>query len=1109
MKDRWGLSVLGSAVLQRPGRQQETLERKAAALLAYVAVAGATPRATVAGLLWPNVVDARARNNLRQLLHRLRTFEDLLETDGDIRLGAVDADVVALQTLHDDGHTAAIAERWGMQAPVLLEGHSYDDCPDLGEWVIAERERVLEIVRRALETEADRLEAAGDVRPALRLAQQLSALDPLSEADYRRVMRLNYLSGDRGQAMAAFHRCREVLHETFGLEPLPDTVELARAIDRGSFSAPGRQPRSSVALPISLLRPPILVGREKAWRALEDAWQRVHTILVVGEPGIGKSHLMHDFAATRGEMLLTRGMPGDRNVAYASKARSLAAILREHPEYADEAWVRDELARILPELFPRPAGQTPIADESQKLRLFEAAAHVFAHALEGKAVLVNEDAHLWDDASFEMGAYFVSRFDGGGVRALVSYRTDELDNARKRTMHATVESGLSEIVTLDPLALDAVADLIAGAGLEDAAPSAAEVLQVSGGNPFFALEFLRSAWQEANGGVAGGPRPRSASAVLARRIARVTPAAADVLRVKAMAGTAFSPELAAAVLELPVGQVGAAMDELERHRLLHEGHLAHELVADAIADKTPAEASRLWHHRLAVQLEAFEAAAVTIARHYLAAWEPGRAFPHLLRAGEEARAVFALEEAERWYLLALWAAADELGRGEALVRLDDVVAQRGRGDFQGAILDDLGRVASSLQDPVLLLESELHRARWATVRGDHGLAGRNARRALDDALRLGDDERTDRARLALGDIAYFSGAYAEAHDHFLDVTRTGHEARRLRAFQRLGALEAMRGDVDAAFEHHRDALSLARRLHDVPLIATLLNSLGADRERRGAYEEAIGHFTEAAEVALRAADRRTGGIALSNASLAQVSRGALAAALVHAERALEIASPLGRDRSAAMAHFAHGYALRRLGRFAAAREALREAARLREAASDVRGALVARFNLAAIDLETCRGSDRDGATARVEAVLAELAELDIPQFRAWCLLELAFLTSDADLVRERAAEAEDLEDSVHLQLAAAAARLRASVLAGVNGATTSLRRSLRDHLDVGPVLETSLAYLLLAHTATSAGERGDLLARADARLRQEVGALGARAVRSRRAYLARRMPDPA
>ena len=1105
MNDPWGLSVLGPAMLQRAGRPKETLERKAAALLAYVAITGPTPRATIAGLLWPNVVDARARNNLRQLLHRLRVFEDLLETDGDLRLGAVTADVSELQALHAEARSDVIAQRWAPQTPTLLEGHSYDDCPDLAEWVIAERERLLEIVRRSLEAEAERLEGAGELRRALRLAQQLSTLDPLSEANYRKVMRLHYLAGDRGQAMATYRRCREVLLETFGLEPLPDTVELARAIDSGAVTAP--QPPPARALPVALLRPPRLVGRDAAWQALEAAWGRVKTLVVIGEPGIGKSHLIHDFAAGKGEVLVTRGMPGDRNVPYASKARSLNALLHENPDYADEPWIRDELARILPERFPRPDGQSPIVDEPQKLRLFEAAARVLANALEGKAVLVNEDLHFWDDASFEMGTYFISRFSDSAVHAIASVRPGELDGTRERVLSSAAESGLAEIVTLRPLGLEQIEGLIQGTGMTGTAPPADVVLRVSGGNPFYALELLRTAWQDAaRDGGGADPLPRSAAGVLAGRIRRLSRPAADVLRVKAMAGTAFSTELAAAVLELPAATLRTAVAELELHRLLHHGELAHELIADAIADRTPPEAARLWHRRLATALEAFDAAPAVIAGQFLSAWEPAAAFPHLLRAGDGARAVFVLEDAERWYLLALWAAADVDGRSQALVRLDDVTTQRGRADEAAGFLEELERIAAVEQDPVLLVESALRRARWATERGDHPVAARKARQALDDALHLGDAERIDRARLALGDLAYLSGAYTEAQATFLEVTRSGHEARRLRAFQRLGALEAMRGDVDAAFEHHREALILARSLHDIPLIATLLNSLGADRERRGAYPEAIEHFTEAADVALRAADRRTGGIALSNAALTEVSRGALAAALAHAERALAVSAPLGADRSAAMAHFAHGYALRRLGRIGPARAALREAARLREAAADVRGALVARFNLAAIDLEVASPDAAGAATAGVEDVLAELAELKLPQFYAWCLLELAFLADDADTVRQRVEQAMALDDGDHLRLAADVAALRAAILDNGHGAAAALRPQLLARAEAHPVLETSLAYLLLADTAPSDDERNALHRRADARLAQEVGDLGDDTQRSRRTYLARRRP---
>ncbi|MEJ2358201.1 MAG: tetratricopeptide repeat protein [Deinococcales bacterium] len=1101
MKDRWGLSVLGPATLSREGQAPETLERKAAALLAYAAIAGPVP------LLWPNVVDTRARNNLRQLLHRLRSFDELVDADGDVSLGAASVDVAELQDLHAAGRTEAIVERWGAQTPELLEGHSYDDCPDLAEWVIAERERVLEIVRRAIESEADRSEASGDVGQALRLAQRLSALDPLSEADYRRLMRLHYLAGDRGQAMAAFRRCQTMLKETFGLEPLPDTLELARAIDSGTEPRP--RPTAVREIPVTLLRPPLLAGRDDAWRALETAWARVHTIQVTGEAGIGKSHLVHDFARTRGPMLVTRGMPGDRDVPYASKARALGAMLREHPEYAAEPWVRDELSRILPDLFERPEGQTPIADEPQKLRLFEAAATVYTRALQDKAVLVNEDLHLWDDASFEMGAYFITRFADASTRAITTLRLDELTPERERTLRQAIDGGLVELVTLSPLEPAAVRELISMAELGPAAPTDEEVLRLSGGNPFYVLEVLRSLWQDGARSETGGAgaRPASAAAVLASRIARLSASAADVLRLRAMAGVACTDEVAAAVLEIPVATVRDAVEELERHRLLDHGELVHELVGDAIRDRTPVEAARLWHRRLAAQLKAFGAAPAAVATHFLAAVEPAAAHRHLLLAGDDAHAVLALEEAAIWYRRALWAAGDEHGRAEALVRLDEVASRQGRRDHGDTVVSELERIARALQDPRLLLESALRRAHWLTIQGDHDSATRLARTALEDAMRLGDTDGADRARLVLGDLAYFSGRYADARAVFLEVTAAGQEARRLRAFQRLGALEAMQGDVDAAFDHHREALALARRRRDVPLIATLLNSLGADRERKGAYQEALTHFHDASDVALRSGDRHTGAIALSNAALTHVSRGALAAAFGAAERAVEVATPLGADRSLAMATFARGYALRRLGRLDEAGAALRGAVRLREAASDVRGALVARFNLAGIGLEAAPPARQGAAIAELEGVLDELATLDIPQFYAWCLLELAFLTPDPVAALHRVDEALALDDGEHLRLAASTARLRALRLAGDRGGTASARRDLLQRLDEPPMQETSLAYLLLAVTSEDPEERHTLLGRADVRIAQELGPLALRDADGRRAYLQRRLPD--
>ncbi len=68
---RIALQLIGTPSLHVPGAAPIRLERKDAALLALLALGGATPRARVAALLWPDVDDEHARNSLRQRLFRL------------------------------------------------------------------------------------------------------------------------------------------------------------------------------------------------------------------------------------------------------------------------------------------------------------------------------------------------------------------------------------------------------------------------------------------------------------------------------------------------------------------------------------------------------------------------------------------------------------------------------------------------------------------------------------------------------------------------------------------------------------------------------------------------------------------------------------------------------------------------------------------------------------------------------------------------------------------------------------------------------------------------------------------------------------------------------
>ena len=79
---------------------------------------------------------------------------------------------------------------------------------------------------------ADAAEHARDYAGALAHARELLALEPLSEAAHRRVMRLLYLHGDRAAALLAFDRCEQVLKDEVGAAPSAETLALLATIER-------------------------------------------------------------------------------------------------------------------------------------------------------------------------------------------------------------------------------------------------------------------------------------------------------------------------------------------------------------------------------------------------------------------------------------------------------------------------------------------------------------------------------------------------------------------------------------------------------------------------------------------------------------------------------------------------------------------------------------------------------------------------------------------------------------------------------------------------------------------------------------------------------------
>ncbi|MCQ6556836.1 SARP family transcriptional regulator [Streptomyces sp. C10-9-1] len=198
-------------------------------LLAFLGLRGCVSRSTLAGTLWPDVPEERARGSLRTTLWRLpRDGEPLVRCtrDGIAVADAVSVDVHALTesalgVLHGSACGGSEPLR-GPPAPLeLLTGGDllpgWDD-----DWVVPEREWLRQLRLHALEALSERL--AGQGLPALALEVALASvrIEPLRESAHRAVVSAHLAEGNVIEAVRHYHAYRQLLREELGIEPSLD-----------------------------------------------------------------------------------------------------------------------------------------------------------------------------------------------------------------------------------------------------------------------------------------------------------------------------------------------------------------------------------------------------------------------------------------------------------------------------------------------------------------------------------------------------------------------------------------------------------------------------------------------------------------------------------------------------------------------------------------------------------------------------------------------------------------------------------------------------------------------------------------------------------------------
>lgn len=679
---RLHLSLHGAVHCRQVTGPARPLERKHAALLAWLWLEGPTPRSRLAGLLWPEVGEDRARANLRQRLLKLRQEAGDLVQDH--------AGVLSLAP-------GVVVDPPDPPAAPLLQPLDFDDCEALARWLEGRREAERERRKREWLAEVREAVAQGQgqgqrLDDALYAADQLLQADRESEEAYRVLMEVYYLRGDHAAALSAWDRCREMLRKLYGVAPSVATQQLGKTIQGAAEAATlqARAPTPSAApqLPVTVLRPPLLVDREAAMQALVDAWHAGRLALVVGQAGVGKSRLLADWQAGLGAAAAAAdragaiqrplcaaasARPGDAVLPYASLSRLLLSALDRFSPPLDSPHAI-QAARLLPRLATLAGVDAePVRTDYERTRAVLALARLLRDCTRaGCQAFVLDDLQFADPASLaalrvlaEPGeqtgtlepppwpadggvptapvpTQAATPTPAGGLRFVLASRSDETPPEADAWLATLVAAGRAVRIALDPLSAEGTARFLASLdlpvpSLQDWAPG---LWRQVGGNPAFLLESVKLLLSNGGARLPDGslPLPPGIEAIILRRIELLSPRARHLAQLAAVAGSGYSIPLAAAALACAPIELGEPLRELELRQVFYGRQFVHDVIAGVTARSVPAPVAEFMHRFVAEHLQQQGGNPAQAATHWQACGEWRRAGQAYVQAARAAGA---------------------------------------------------------------------------------------------------------------------------------------------------------------------------------------------------------------------------------------------------------------------------------------------------------------------------------------------------------------------------------------------------------------------------------------------------------------------------------------
>ncbi len=721
--------------------------------------------------------------------------------------------------------------------------------PDLdGDWLERRRAEFDELIPRGLEIAARAGLALGAHQlPAVeRAAAALVAREPFREAGYALLMQAQAQQGNAAEALRTFEQLRVLLRDELGAPPSAALLALHESLlrdDAGTVAqpppplpAPAPAPSPPLAAPVPAPYPPLaapvpandgaFVGRAEVCERLQQRWQECLTdrsclVLLVGEPGIGKTRLCAEFAErvrAAGATVLYGRADEETLLPHQPFVEALRGLVAGDPQTVQllSAHDRAMLPHLLPDLAASVGGIAGATGDDQTLRyrLFEAVAALLACASRRAPVLlVLDDLHWADKPSLLLMRHLLRSPRLANVLVLATARALAAgeDHPLRDVVGDLRREHRVDRLDLDGLDERATRELVADRlGREASEGFVRRLCELTKGNAFFLEELVRAL---VDGGLDPGVAvteaaldrlgvPAGVADIVERRLRRLSAHAQQVLTAASVVGREFRLGVVAQIVDEPVDVVMGALEESVAAGLVVEDAgsidvyaFSHALVREVLYEGLGVSRRVRLHHLIAGALE--EAADTErinpseLAHHFLLARHftgDARARGYAILAGDHALGLLAYEEAVEHYSQAaeLFGDDEDEERCELLLALGRAQMRAG-GEASQATFEAAARAAAARGDADQLARAALgHSARYH----ESWHAGSGGRELLEQALAALEDGDSARRALLLSRLA----------EHVAFATHEREPAPRLSA----------------------QALAMARRLGDENVLLTAL-----------------------------------------------------------------------------------------------------------------------------------------------------------------------------------------------------------------------------------------------------------------------------------------------